>query len=108
MYKTEDGAITWTEHVLPTEESGTADTWNAEEAQVDTDTESVYAMWMGIDNSPYFSYSTDDAETWSDVVNCPKPPTRHGFPVVIVATQAELHSDISVKMVMDCGMDTFR
>ncbi len=35
---------------FPTEESGTADTWNAEEAQVDTDSESnVYAMWMGYD-----------------------------------------------------------
>ena len=69
IYRTNDGAITWTEHVLPTEESGTADTWNAEEAQVDTDSESnVYAMWMGIDDLPYFSYSTDNAETWSDAM----------------------------------------
>ena len=85
MYKTEDGAITWTEHVLPTEESGTADTWNAEEAQVDTDTQSnVYAMWMGIDNLPYFSYSTDDAETWSDAVMvAPSHLQGTGFPVVI-------------------------
>ena len=54
---------------FPTEDSGTADTWNAEEAQVDTDSESnVYAMWMGIDNMPYFSYSVDDANTWSDAI----------------------------------------
>ena len=88
MYKTEDGAITWTEHVLPTEESGTADTWNAEEAQVDTDTESnVYAMWMGIDNLPYFSYSTD--------------------PVSYTHLRAHETADTSEKMVMDCGTDIF-
>ena len=85
MYKTEDGALTWSEHVLPTEESGTADTWNAEEAQVDTDSESnVYAMWMGYDNMPYFSYSVDDANTWSDAVMiAPNHLKGTGFPVVI-------------------------
>lgn len=85
MYKTDDGAITWTEHVLPTEVSGTADTWNAEEAQVDTDSESnVYAMWMGLDNLPYFSYSVDDANTWSDAIMiAPDHLQGTGFPVVI-------------------------
>ena len=85
MYKTEDGALTWTEHVLPTEVSGTADTWNAEEAQVDTDSQSnVYAMWMGIDNMPYFSYSLDDANTWSDAIMVgPSHLEGTGFPVVI-------------------------
>ena len=85
IYRTNDGAITWTEHVLPTEESGTADTWNAEEAQVDTDSESnVYAMWMGIDDLPYFSYSTDNAETWSDAMMiAPSHLVGTGFPVVI-------------------------
>ena len=85
MYKTDDGAITWTEHVLPTEVSGTADTWNAEEAQVDTDSESnVYAMWMGNDNMPYFSYSLDDANTWSEAIMVgPSHLEGTGFPVVI-------------------------
>ena len=85
MYKTDNGALTWSEHVLPTEESGTADTWNAEEAQVDTDSESnVYAMWMGYDNLPYFSYSVDDANTWSDAVMiAPGHLQGTGFPVVI-------------------------
>ena len=91
MYRTNDGAITWTEHVLPTEESGTADTWNAEEAQVDTDSESnVYAMWMGIDDLPYFSYSTDNAETWSDAMMiAPSHLVGTGFPVVIAGDPGE-------------------
>ena len=41
-------------------------------------------MWMGIDNLPYFSYSTDDAETWSDAVMiAPSHLQGTGFPVVI-------------------------
>ena len=85
IYKTEDGALTWTEHVLPTSDSGTADTWNAEEAQVDTDSESnVYAMWNGIDNKPYFSYSTDDGNTWSPAIMiAPNHLQGTGFPVVV-------------------------
>jgi len=85
MYKTEDGALTWSEHVLPTEVSGTADTWNAEEAQVSVDDDSnVYAMWMGIDNLPYFSYSLDDANTWSEAqMIAPSHLEGTGFPVII-------------------------
>ena len=52
---------------LPTESSGTAETWNFEEAQVFADEDdNVHAMWMGLDNMPYYSYSTDEAETWSN------------------------------------------
>ncbi|MCH1541281.1 MAG: hypothetical protein L7S56_07645 [Candidatus Poseidonia sp.] len=85
MYKTDDGALTWTEHVLPTEVSGTAETWNAEEAQVDADSESnVYAMWMGADDMPYFSYSLDEANTWSPAVMiAPAHLQGTGFPVII-------------------------
>ncbi len=85
MYKTDDGALTWSEHVLPTEVSGTADTWNAEEAQVSVDSDSnVYAMWMGSDNLPYFSYSLDDASTWSEAqMIAPSHLEGTGFPVVI-------------------------
>ena len=44
--------------MLPTTETGIADTWNAEEAQVEVDSEgNVHAMWMGLDNMPYWSYS---------------------------------------------------
>ena len=28
IYRSTNGGLTWTEHPLPTEESGTADTWN--------------------------------------------------------------------------------
>ena len=67
VYRTTNAGLTWTEHELPTSESGTADTWNAEEAQVEVDSEgNVHAMWMGIDNMPYWSYSRDQGDTWSN------------------------------------------
>ena len=55
IYRSTDGGFTWTEHPLPTEASGTADTWNFEEAQVTIDdSNNVHAMWMGSDNMPYY------------------------------------------------------
>ena len=70
---------------LPTESSGTAETWNFEEAQVFADEEdNVHAMWMGLDNMPYYSYSTDEAETWSNPLMIAPPIGLNGtgFPVI--------------------------
>ncbi|SVB89865.1 uncharacterized protein METZ01_LOCUS242719, partial [marine metagenome] len=39
IYRSTNGGITWTEHPLPTEATGTAETWNFEEAQVYPDSE---------------------------------------------------------------------
>ncbi len=85
IYRSTDGGFTWTEHPLPTEDSGTADTWNFEEAQVGIDEENnVHAMWIGADNMPYYAYSRDDGGTWSEAMMI-APPTElvgTGFPVV--------------------------
>ena len=85
IFRSTNGGFTWTEHVLPTQESGKADTWNGEEAQVGVDDEgNVYAMWMGSDDMPYFAYSTDQADTWSDAMMIAPPIGLNGtgFPVV--------------------------
>ena len=39
VFRTTNAGLSWTEHPLPTQETGTADTWNAEEAQVEVDSE---------------------------------------------------------------------
>ena len=86
VYRTTNAGLTWTEHELPTSESGTADTWNAEEAQVEVDSEgNVHAMWMGLDNMPYWSYSRDQGETWSNATMIAPPINLSGtgFPVVV-------------------------
>ena len=85
IYRSTDGGITWTEHPLPTEVSGTAETWNFEEAQVFADeADNVHAMWMGVDNMPYYSYSTDEGGSWSDAMMIAPPIGLNGtgFPVI--------------------------
>jgi hypothetical protein len=85
IYRSSDGGYTWSEHKLPTEETGTAATWNAEEAQVYPDEDNnVHAMWMGVDNMPYYSYSFDNCDTWSSPIMI-APPTNlngTGFPAL--------------------------
>lgn len=86
IFRTTNAGISWTEHELPTSETGTADTWNAEEAQVEVDSEgNVHAMWMGLDNMPYWSYSTDQGDTWSNasMIAPPINLSGTGFPVVV-------------------------
>ena len=85
IYRSTNGGLTWTEHPLPTEETGTADTWNGEEAQVAVDDGgNVHAMWNGLDNMPYYAYSQDEGETWSNAMMIAPPAdlAGTGFPVV--------------------------
>ena len=86
VFRTTNAGISWTEHVLPTTETGIADTWNAEEAQVEVDSVgNVHAMWMGLDNMPYWSYSIDQGDTWSNATMIAPPINLSGtgFPVVV-------------------------
>jgi len=106
IYRSTNGGFTWTEHTLPTEESGTADTWNAEEAQVAIDDDdNVHAMWMGSDNMPYYAYSRDEGETWSDAMMI-APPTElvgTGFPVVTAGAAGK----VAFGYVGDAGNNTW-
>lgn len=86
VFRTTNAGVSWTEHPLPSDITGTADTWNAEEAQVEVDSEgNVHAMWMGLDNMPYWSYSVDQGDTWSNATMIAPPINLSGtgFPVVV-------------------------
>ena len=90
VFRTTNAGISWTEHPLPTSETGTADTWNAEEAQVEVDSSgNVHAMWMGLDDMPYWSYSRDQGATWSNATMIAPPIglTGTGFPVVVAGDE---------------------
>jgi len=106
IYKSTDGGFTWTEHPLPTEDSGTADTWNFEEAQVAIDDDdNVHAMWMGADNMPYYAYSQDEGASWSEAMMI-APPTDivgTGFPVVTAGSAGR----VAFGYVGDTGNDTW-
>jgi len=93
IYRSTNGGFTWTEHPLPTEESGTADTWNGEEAQVAIDDENnVHAMWMGLDNMPYYAYSRDEGDSWSEPMMIAPPVglIGTGFPVVTAGSEGRV------------------
>ncbi len=106
IYKSSNGGLTWSEHPLPTEETGTANTWNGEEAQVAVDDEgNVHAMWNGLDNMPYYSYSTDEGEAWSDPMMV-APPTNisgTGFPVITAGGAGK----VALGYVGDSGNNTW-
>ncbi len=106
IYRSQNGGITWSEHPLPTEETGTADTWNAEEAQVAVDDGgNVHAMWMGIDNMPYYSYSLDEGDSWSKAMMIAPPINLigTGFPVVTAGASGR----VALGYVGDTGNDTW-
>ncbi len=91
---------------MPTEETGTADTWNAEEAQVAVDDGgNVHAMWMGIDNMPYYSYSLDEGDSWSKAMMIAPPINLigTGFPVVTAGASGR----VALGYVGDTGNDTW-
>ncbi|MDP6323954.1 MAG: sialidase family protein, partial [Candidatus Thalassarchaeaceae archaeon] len=106
IYRSTNGGLTWTEHVLPTSESGTADTWNAEEAQVAIDMDNnVHAMWMGADDMPYYAYSLDEGDSWSDAMMIAPPIGLQGtgFPVVTAGDSGR----VAFGYVGDTGNDTW-
>ena len=97
--------MTWSEHVLPTDVTGTADTWNAEEAQVYPDEENnVHAMWMGVDDLPYYSYSLDQGNSWSDPLMIAPPGLNGtGFPAVAAGDSGR----VAFAYLGDTGGDTW-
>jgi hypothetical protein len=91
---------------LPTESTGTAETWNFEEAQVYPDSENnVHAMWMGSDNMPYYSFSMDEAETWSEPMMVAPPIGLNGtgFPVLTAGGPGQ----VALGYLGDSGGDTW-
>ena len=108
IYRSTDGGFTWTEHVLPTSETGTADTWNAEEAQVGTDEAAgVHAFWMGADDMPYYAFSTDEGDSWSDAIMIAPPIeglTGTGFPVVTAGADGRVAFGYVGRVVNESGV----
>ncbi|MBL11689.1 MAG: hypothetical protein CMB46_02625, partial [Euryarchaeota archaeon] len=106
IYRSTDGGLTWSEHPLPTETTGTAETWNFEEAQVYPDSEdNVHAMWMGSDNMPYYSYSMDEGDTWSEPMMVAPPIGLNGtgFPVIAAGGPGQ----VALGYLGDSGGDTW-
>jgi hypothetical protein len=78
-YRSSDGGRTWTEHTINTQ-TGTS----THEIALATDEDSnIHAVWIGEDKLPYYSYSVDNANTWSEAMMVAPPGvTGTGFPTV--------------------------
>ena len=91
IYKSSNGGLTWSEHPLPTEDTGTANTWNGEEAQVAVDDSgNVHAMWNGLDNMPYYSYSLNEGLDWSDAMMVAPPTNTVSYTHLTLPTNREV------------------
>ncbi len=89
VYRSTNGGFDWTEHVLPTQSTGTADTWNFEEVAVAADdADYLHASWIGLNNLPYYSYSQDEGDTWSDPIMI-SPPGVNGTGFITIAAGSE-------------------
>jgi len=78
-YRSLDGGRTWTEHTINSN-TGSA----THEVAIATDEASnVHAFWIGDDKLPYYSYSRDQANTWSEALMVAPPGvTGTGFPTI--------------------------
>ena len=104
IYRSTNGGLTWTEHELPTDVTGMADTWNFEEAQVYPDEENnLHAMWMGADDLPYYSYSFNQGDSWSaPLMVAPPGLNGTGFPAVAAGDSGK----VAFAYLGDTGGDT--
>ena len=105
IYRSTNGGLTWTEHELPTDVTGMADTWNFEEAQVYPDEENnLHAMWMGADDLPYYSYSFNQGDSWSaPLMVAPPGFNGTGFPAVAAGDSGK----VAFAYLGDTGGDTW-
>jgi len=105
IYRSANGGLTWTEHELPTDVTGMADTWNFEEAQVYPDEENnLHAMWMGADDLPYYSYSFNQGDSWSaPLMVAPPGLNGTGFPAVAAGDSGK----VAFAYLGDTGGDTW-
>ena len=105
IYRSTNGGLTWTEHELPTDVTGMADTWNFEEAQVYPDEENnLHAMWMGADDLPYYSYSFNQGDSWSaPLMVAPPGVNGTGFPAVAAGDSGK----VAFAYLGDTGGDTW-
>ena len=78
-YRSTDGGRTWTEHTI-----STAHQSRGHEVAIGTDEASnVHAFWIATDNLPYYAFSSDKGESWSEPLMVAPPGVNYtGFPTI--------------------------
>ncbi|MEE3303836.1 MAG: sialidase family protein [Candidatus Thermoplasmatota archaeon] len=91
VYASHDGGYTWSEHTITTEvpmQQG----WHSHEVAVAVDEGgNVHATWISIDQMPWYAYSRDRGETWSEPMMVAAPNvTETGFPTIFAGEEGRV------------------
>ena len=91
VYRSLDGGDTWTEHTITTE-IGMQQGWHAHEvATAVDDGGNVHATWIGNDLMPWYAYSRDQGDTWSDPMMVAAPGVQEtGFPTIFAGSEGRV------------------
>ena len=91
VYRSLDGGDTWTEHTITTE-IGMQQGWHAHEvATAVDDGGNVHATWIGNDLMPWYAYSRDQGDTWSNPMMVAAPGVQEtGFPTIFAGSEGRV------------------
>ncbi len=83
VYRSLDGGITWSEHTITTV-VGMQQGWHSHEVATAVDEGgNVHATWISNDQMPWYAYSRDQGDTWSDpMMVAPPGVNESGFPTI--------------------------
>ena len=91
VYRSLDGGYTWTEHTISTT-VGMQDGWHNHEVAVAVDEGgNVHTTWIATDNMPYYAYSRDQGDTWSEPMMIAAPGVNQtGFPTIFAGDKGRV------------------
>ena len=91
VYRSLDGGQSWTEHTITTA-VGMQQGWHAHEVSVAVDEGgNVHAAWIGTDHKPWYAYSRDQGETWSEPMMIAAPSVQQsGFPTIFAGDEGRV------------------
>jgi len=91
VYRSLDGGYTWTEHTISTT-VGMQDGWHDHEVAVAVDEGgNVHTTWIATDNMPYYAYSRDQGDTWSEPMMIAAPGVNQtGFPTIFAGDEGRV------------------
>ena len=91
VYRSLDGGYTWTEHTITTE-VGMQQGWHSHEvATAVDDGGNVHATWISNDQLPWYAYSRDQGDTWSEPMMVAAPGVREtGFPTIFAGAEGRV------------------
>ncbi len=91
VYRSLDGGYTWTEHTITTE-IGMQEGWHSHEVAVAVDEAgNVHASWISTDEMPWYAYSRDQGNTWSEPMMIAAPGVNQtGFPTIFAGDEGRV------------------